>query len=115
MIVNFILGALLAAGLARSSLDVQLPSGTFTGQNTKGLDRWLGIPFALPPVGDLRFKAPVPVPTNSSRVQRDATTFGDACPQPPGDLGASISEDCLFLNVRSSDLGDYKLRMKRNR
>ncbi|PBL04094.1 alpha/beta-hydrolase [Armillaria gallica] len=99
MIVNFILGVLLAAGPARSSLDIQLPSGTFTGQNIKGLDRWLGIPFALPPVGDLRFKAPVPVPTNSSRVQRDATTFGDACPQPPGDLGASISEDCLFLNI----------------
>ncbi|PBK67647.1 alpha/beta-hydrolase [Armillaria solidipes] len=99
MIVNVILGVLLAAYPARSSLDVQLPSGTFTGQNIKGLDRWLGIPFALPPVGDLRFKAPVPVPTNSSRVQHDATTFGDACPQPPGDLGASISEDCLFLNI----------------
>ncbi|KAK0213967.1 alpha/beta-hydrolase [Armillaria fumosa] len=99
MIVNFILGVLLAAGPARASLDVQLPSGAFTGQNINGLDRWLGIPFALPPVGDLRFKAPVPVPTNSSRVQRDATTFGDACPQPPGDLGASISEDCLFLNI----------------
>ncbi|KAK0470133.1 alpha/beta-hydrolase [Desarmillaria tabescens] len=99
MIVNLILGVLLAAGPARSSLDVQLPSGTFTGQNINGLDRWLGIPFALPPVGDLRFKAPVPVPTNSSRVQRDATTFGNACPQPPGDLGASVSEDCLFLNI----------------
>ncbi|KAK0480364.1 alpha/beta-hydrolase [Armillaria novae-zelandiae] len=99
MIVNFILGVLLAAGSARSSLDVQLPSGSFTGQTINGLDRWLGIPFALPPVGDLRFKAPVPVPTNSSRVQRDATTFGDACPQLPGNLGASIGEDCLFLNI----------------
>ncbi|KAK0495157.1 alpha/beta-hydrolase [Armillaria luteobubalina] len=99
MIVNFILGVLLSAGPAHASLDVQLPSGAFTGQNINGLDRWLGIPFALPPVGDLRFKAPVPVPTNSSRVQRDATTFGDACPQLPGNLGASISEDCLFLNI----------------
>ncbi|KAK0213939.1 alpha/beta-hydrolase [Armillaria fumosa] len=99
MIVNFILGVLLAAGPVRSSLDVQLPSGAFTGQTVNGLDRWLGIPFALPPVGDLRFKAPVPVPTNSSRIQRDATTFGDACPQLPGNLGASIGEDCLFLNI----------------
>ncbi|KAK0457477.1 alpha/beta-hydrolase [Desarmillaria tabescens] len=100
MIVNLILGVLLAASPARSSLDVQLPSGIFTGRNINGLDRWLGIPFALPPVGDLRFKAPVPVPMNLSRVQRGATTFGNACPQPPGsNLGANISEDCLYLNI----------------
>lgn len=99
MIAPLILGVLLAAGPVRSSLDVQLPSGTFTGQTINGLDQWLGIPFALPPVGGLRFKAPVPVSTNSSGVQHDATTFGNACPQPPGDLGASISEDCLFLNI----------------
>ncbi len=48
--------------------------------------------------------APVPVRTIFSRVRRNATTFGNACPQPPGDLGASISEDCLYLNVRSSYL-----------
>ncbi|KAK0474297.1 alpha/beta-hydrolase [Armillaria luteobubalina] len=90
---------LLAASPACSSLDIQLSSGTFTGQNTNGLDRWLGIPFALPPVGDLRFKAPVPVCMNLSGVQHDATTFGNACPQPPGNLGANISEDCLYVNI----------------
>ncbi|KAK0204500.1 alpha/beta-hydrolase [Desarmillaria ectypa] len=107
MIANLILGVLLAAASpGRSSLDVQLPSGTFTGKNINGLDRWLGIPFAVPPVGNLRFKAPVPVPANSSRVQRDATTFGNACPQPPGNLGASISEDCLYLNIwRPEEVG----------
>lgn len=105
MIVNLLLGVLLAASPARSSqLDIQLPSGIFTGQNVNGLDRWLGIPFTLPPVGNLRFMAPVPVRTIFSRVRRNATTFGNACPQPPGDLGASISEDCLYLNVRSSYL-----------
>lgn len=104
MIVNLLLGVLLAASTTRSALDIQLPSGIFTGQNMNGLDRWLGIPFALPPVGDLRFKAPVPVRTNLSLVRRNATTFGNACPQPPGNLGASISEDCLYLNVRDSYL-----------
>ncbi|KAK0215197.1 alpha/beta-hydrolase [Armillaria nabsnona] len=99
MIVNLLLGVLLAASTTRSALDIQLPSGIFIGQNINGLDRWLGIPFALPPVGDLRFKAPVPVRTNLSLVRRNATTFGNACPQPPGNLGASISEDCLYLNI----------------
>ncbi|KAK0212021.1 alpha/beta-hydrolase [Armillaria fumosa] len=99
MIANLIIGVLLAASPARSSLDIQLPSGTFTGQNINGLDRWLGIPFALPPVGNLRFKAPVPVRMNLSEVQHDATTFGNACPQPPGNLGANISEDCLYVNI----------------
>ncbi|KAK0484228.1 alpha/beta-hydrolase [Armillaria luteobubalina] len=99
MIASLMIGVLLAASPACSSLDIQLSSGTFTGQNTNGLDRWLGIPFALPPVGDLRFKAPVPVCMNLSGVQHDATTFGNACPQPPGNLGANISEDCLYVNI----------------
>ncbi|KAA1469629.1 alpha/beta-hydrolase [Dentipellis sp. KUC8613] len=64
-------------------------SGTFRGVATpNNTERWLGIPYAEPPVGSLRFKAP------------NATSFGDACPQPPSDsLGAPTGEDCLFINV----------------
>ncbi|RDB19277.1 Lipase 1 [Hypsizygus marmoreus] len=81
-------------------LDIHLPTGTFRGISTPtGIQKWLGIPYALPPTGVRRFKAPVPLlPVRSALV--DASTFGNACPQPPsGDLGAPVEEDCLVLNV----------------
>lgn len=89
----------LAASTVSFPLDVHLRSGTFRGVSTdSGIEKWLGIRFAQPPVGSLRFKAPVPVTRASSAVV-DASTFGNACPQPTSDLGAPIAEDCLFLNV----------------
>ena len=91
----------LTAVLAAPSqpLVVRTTSGTFRGATIGILDRWLGIPYAQPPVENLRFKAPVPI-TNASRTIQNATAFGNACPQvPSGSLGAPISEDCLFLNV----------------
>ncbi|KAJ7116495.1 alpha/beta-hydrolase [Mycena epipterygia] len=85
------------AGIA--SLDVSLNTGTFRGVSTvNGTEKWLGIPFAEPPVGSLRFKAPVPIVQASSGI-KNASAFGNACPQPSGSLGAAIAEDCLFLNV----------------
>jgi hypothetical protein len=91
--------------LAVPSLDVTLTSGIFRGvANSNGTDAWLGIPFAQPPIGPLRFKAPLPI-TQLSQVIQDASRFGDACPQPPSStLGADISENCLFLNVCSISL-----------
>ena len=85
---------------ASSNLVVHLTSGSFVGEeSTNSTDSWLGIPFAQPPVGNLRFKAPVPI-TSPTKVLQNATTFGNACPQEPsGSLGATQSEDCLFLNV----------------
>ncbi|KAJ4480139.1 alpha/beta-hydrolase [Lentinula aciculospora] len=84
---------------AQSSFDVALTSGNFRGISTaNGTEKWLGIPYATPPVGTLRFKAPTSfIKTNGTLLQ--AFTFGNACPQPPADLGAPMSEDCLFLNV----------------
>ncbi|KAI0094481.1 alpha/beta-hydrolase [Irpex rosettiformis] len=84
-----------------SSLQVNLTSGKFVGVTSAadGIDKWLGVPFAQPPVGNLRFKAPVPITRPSSTV-RNATQFGNVCPQVPSDnLGAPIAEDCLVLNV----------------
>lgn len=85
-----------------TSLDVTLTSGTFHGvADLNGTDTWLGIPFAQPPIGLLRFRAPVPIAEPSPGIQ-DASQFGDACPQPPSSiLGANMSENCLFLNVSS--------------
>lgn len=82
------------------TVDVKLSSGVFRGVSTAGAtDKFLGIPFAQQPVGNLRFKAPVPI-TQTSNAIKDASVFGNACPQPPNtELGAPVGEDCLHLNV----------------
>ncbi|CAH2233124.1 jg13988 [Pararge aegeria aegeria] len=59
-----------------------------------------GIPFAQPPVGDLRFKAPLP-PLSWHGI-RDATNFGDICTQ--YNITYQGSEDCLFLNIYTKSL-----------
>lgn len=58
---------------------------------------WRGIPYAAPPVSDLRWKAPRP-PQPWSGV-RSATRFGGSCAQSVPILGKVGSEDCLYLNI----------------
>jgi len=60
---------------------------------------FLGIPFAAPPVGTLRFAPPLPVTTWSGVLPTQQ--FRSSCPQPPGFVAniPSLDEDCLYLNV----------------
>ncbi|KAJ3555359.1 hypothetical protein NM688_g2623 [Phlebia brevispora] len=104
----------------RSSPTVTLDNGTFVGttDSITSTNVFLGIPFAQPPVGDLRFS--LPVANDPYTGTNDATSFGSACPQqsvdlplPPGlaadavdfltntilDVISPSSEDCLTLNV----------------
>ena len=78
-------------------------SGPLEGVRSDSLDVFRGIPFASPPVGSLRWRAPQPVPP--WRGVRSAAAFGSACQQMAGlslenggDPGP-LSEDCLYLNV----------------
>ena len=78
-------------------------SGPLEGFRINGLGVFRGIPYAAPPVGSLRWRAPQPV-TPWTGV-RSAAAFGTACPQKSGlslegggDPGP-LSEDCLYLNV----------------
>ncbi len=76
--------------------------GTVEGVVADGLSTYLGIPFAAPPVGDLRWKAPQPVVPWAG--VRKADSFGKACMQEPGlarQMGyeGELSEDCLFVDV----------------
>ena len=66
-----------------------------------GTRTFLGIPYAQPPVGELRFAAPEPVTHWAGVLQ--ASAFGPSCVQPAGALSApgDQSEDCLSLNVYS--------------
>lgn len=75
----------------------------------EGVVAFLGLPFAEPPVGDLRFRPPVAIDVWDSPV--DAGEFGPACPQPvePGQtLFQDQSEDCLTLNVWTPSADDQK-------
>ena len=76
-------------------------SGQIVGyKEPNGTLAWRGIPFATPPVGELRWKAPRP-PEPWEGV-RETLAFGSACPQRGfggGTSGITGAEDCLYLNV----------------
>jgi para-nitrobenzyl esterase len=116
---SLVLGTLLAATvvatpvLADDDSDrgygpvVRTAEGPVQGLVKHGVYEFLGIPYAAPPVGKLRWMPPQPV--ERWRDTRDATKFGNTCAQAE-ELGvfagpASINEDCLFLNVFTTRLG----------
>jgi para-nitrobenzyl esterase len=63
-----------------------------------------GIPYAAPPTGPLRWRAPQPPAT--WKGVRDATHFGASCMQHPSRMipATAMSEDCLYLNIWTSNL-----------
>ena len=73
--------------------------GALVGLAGDGVRRWRGIPYARPPVGELRWKAPQPlVPSQGVHV---VTEFGPHALQPPDPAkpDAVCDEDCLYLNI----------------
>jgi para-nitrobenzyl esterase len=85
------------------TIDVTTSNGPIRGEAGNGVAVFRGIRFAAPPVGPLRFRAPVRPEPWSDRA--DCTRFGPIAPQPAAPLsgrtgeGVEQSEDCLFLNV----------------
>ena len=77
---------------------VTVAGGELEGDVVGDAVRFLGIPYAKPPVGALRWKAPQDVePWDGVRHESD---FASPCPQPPSQQSpASTNEDCLYLNV----------------
>ena len=93
--------ALVAAILLGASAQAlaEPPPITVEGGATQGttrgpIDIWLGIPYAAPPVGALRWVAPQPVKPWQGTLTTD--TYGPSCFQPEVEF---VSEDCLTLNV----------------
>ncbi|AKJ30236.1 carboxylesterase/lipase family protein [Caldimonas brevitalea] len=80
---------------------VNTQGGIVKGSQRATLRAWLGIPYAAPPVGALRWKPPQPAAAWAG--VREATAFGNHCPQPdtaPLQYGTpGGQEDCLYLNV----------------
>jgi len=92
--------------VADAATQRSLPAGEVVGAAAlHGGHAWLGLPFAQPPVGALRWRAPQPLARWEGT--REALAFGSACPQfasaiggVPGERGSIVgNEDCLFLNV----------------
>ncbi|KAK8744333.1 hypothetical protein OTU49_000751, partial [Cherax quadricarinatus] len=94
-----VLGMCPARSWAQDS-SIKLRQGTVQGVVREASNReiyaYLGIPYALPPVGNLRFKPPQR--HNGWNSTLYAHEMGAACPQ-PFLMGVQISEDCLTLNV----------------
>jgi len=92
-------------GLMFALLLVATHSGQVSGVKVDDtVTTYKGIPYAAPPVGELRWKAPQPV--SPWKGERAATDFGPACVQPKStavsvytDDPGRMSEDCLYLNI----------------
>ncbi|MCL2897315.1 carboxylesterase/lipase family protein [Brenneria tiliae] len=96
---------LLSAASQAVSADgprVALDGGGIAGTTRQGVDAFKGVPFAAPPLGELRWQPPQPAPRWTGI--RPAAAYGKDCMQEPfpGDaapLGVGFSEDCLTVNV----------------
>jgi para-nitrobenzyl esterase len=92
--------ALTAAGSADPTI-VQTDKGAVRGTIVNGVRVFMGIPFAAPPIGPLRFSAPKPAAPWSG--VRDALQAGQPCPQGAAANQSAApqngTEDCLYLNV----------------
>jgi para-nitrobenzyl esterase len=88
---------------------LHLAAGDVQGQVNGGTREFLGIPFAAPPVGPLRWRPPAPVVPWQG--VRQATAFGGACAQLSSIQGpGSSNEDCLYLNIWTPDPAPKKPR-----
>jgi para-nitrobenzyl esterase len=77
---------------------VATDAGQVRGVWNGATEQFLGIPYAAPPTGDLRWRPPHPAARHTGVL--DATSFAPHCAQPGSVFGtASTSENCLYLNV----------------
>lgn len=102
-LVSLTLTGVLAPSAAESDR-VRIASGSLVGSLADGVRVFKGVPFAKPPVGELRWAAPQPA---SWSGDLNASEFQKPCPQPinadgranGGGVSGATSEDCLYLNV----------------
>jgi len=82
------------AALAQGGPTATIKQGALKGAVVEGVEEFWGIPYAAPPVGDLRWKPPAAAASWTG--ERDASKAGPSCqPSQKGDY----TEDCLFANV----------------
>src|SRR6478672_3743919 len=103
-LVFFLAAALMMTPDGKAAPDPRalVDQGVLVGRVGEGVSSFKGVPYARPPVGTLRWRAPQPA--EGWDGERDAGEVGAICIQPPanGDTGVGplpMSEDCLTLNV----------------
>ena len=99
-----------------TSVAQKTESGDLSGTTVNGVRAYLGVPYAAPPVGPLRWKAPQPVVRSATPLRADKA--GPACMQKlsrshlpwtePFMVQNDVSEDCLTLNVWTASTGGRK-------
>ena len=87
--------------IENETIVIQTTLGAIRGYSNGISWQFLGVPYAQPPINDLRWSDPIPVlPWNDVF---DASKYPPGCPQdcvlPPGACPSFISEDCLYLNI----------------
>jgi para-nitrobenzyl esterase len=81
----------------QSTAPISVTGGAIAGTERDNLRTYFGVPFAAPPVGDLRWRAPqAVVPWQGVKA---ATEFSAACAQKVDWVPGAKSEDCLYLNI----------------
>lgn len=98
---------------AKHPLDVRVSGGTVRGIRNGEVLAWRGIPFAAPPIGPWRFRAPQPVIPWTG--VRDASRYGNVAPQLHRGQFRGVklpaSEDCLTINVMSAAVTGRRKRL----
>ena len=107
MKLNFLITLLLCSNITfANDLNISTTSGISSGFQINGVNNWDDIPYAQPPVGDLRWKAPQEIFSNKLIVPR----VDNFCVQKPSGMGGSEfdgdeffsgSEDCLYLDIKA--------------
>jgi len=96
-LIAFCLTMATGAIAAEAPKPLKTSGGDIAGIHAGGLQTYLGIPYAAPPVGPLRWRAPQ-APASWQGV-RDASRYAPACAQTAEWISNPKSEDCLYLNI----------------
>ena len=107
MKLNCLITLLLCSNITfANDLNISTTSGISSGLQINGVNNWDDIPYAQPPVGDLRWRAPQEIFSNELIVPR----VDNFCVQKPSGMGGSEfdgdeffsgSEDCLYLDIKA--------------
>lgn len=78
---------------------VEIPQGRYQGVAAQGVTEFRGLPFARPPIGERRFKAPQPLPESGETVPADRYPLPSLQMKNPLMGIEESAEDCLYLNI----------------